>query len=234
MFVHDDSVKFPKMRQQNLPVGRVYVVDEGPHKGKFYPSITRVLKASPQPQLEAWKKRVGRAESERQRIAGGNRGTSIHNIAECYIANEPQLPKFMPHVGELWKHLRPALDEHLGTIYAMEQNVFSDYLQVAGRLDIFGEWDDELAVVDLKNSKKTKLPESDVVKNYFAQSTFYALSIYEQTGIKVKKVVLPIVSPEGLSIYVGHVKEYYSRLVEKIDYFYQSYEIELDSAAVEC
>jgi PD-(D/E)XK nuclease superfamily len=232
MFVHNDSLTFVRMKQKNLPIGRVYVVDEGPHAGKFYPSITRVLGAAPKPHLEAWKKRVGPVEAERQKVRGQVKGTALHTVAECYLSNKP-LPKLMPNVAELWSYLRPVLDEHVGTIYAMEQDVFSDMLQVAGRFDLLAEWDGVLSVIDLKNARKARKKHWDSTQSYFAQGSFYACAIYEETGLKVKQVVLPIVSPDGAEPFVSHVSEHFSQLRKHIDNFYVAYEKELDKQGLD-
>jgi hypothetical protein len=231
MFVHHETLKFPALKQKNLPIGRVYEVAEGPLTGRFYPSITRVLAAAPKPQLDAWKARVGPVEAARQSSEAARRGTSIHALAESYVANDP-LPAYTPVVGELWSHLRPLLDQRLQNIYAMEQNVYSDKLAVAGRLDLLGEWDGVLSIIDFKNSKKPKQEEWDAVQSYFIQGAFYALAVYELTGAKAKQIVLPIVSPQQIQVFIQPVAKYLHSLVEKIDYFYVTYEKELDTLAM--
>ena len=99
MFTHSTELTFPKMTQRNLPMGRIYVVEEGPDAGQYFPSITRVLAAQPKPALDAWKVRVGAAEASIQSARATIRGVSLHTLMECYVANDV-LPKYSPVVGE--------------------------------------------------------------------------------------------------------------------------------------
>ena len=231
MFIHDDSLKFPTLKQRNLDVGRVYEVLNGSQAGRFYPSITRVLKAKPKPELEAWKARVGPEAAGRESARATTRGNSIHSLAECYLSND-QLPQFGPQVGELWSRLRAVIDTHITTVYAQEQDVYCERLGVAGRMDLLALWDQELSVIDFKNSKKPK--KAEWVEDYFIQSTFYALSVYERTGVMVKQIVVPIVSPSEIQLFVGRTTNYMRKLVESVDLFYASYEKELDLQSQVC
>ncbi len=226
-FQHDARYVFPRMAQQNLPAGRVYAIVEGPDTGKFYPSITRVLKAQPKPQLDAWKERVGPVQAEVQANRARLRGHSIHSLFELYLKNQP-LPTYTPVVGELWMRLRKILDANVGTIYGQEQDVYSNHLMVAGRMDLLGEWDGKLSIIDLKNSKKAKAKDWESVQSYFIQGAFYALAAYERTGARAKQIVLPVVSPEQVQVFIEPVGKYYDPLMKAIELFYQAYEKELD------
>lgn len=220
-FSHDDSLKFPKLKQHNSSIGRVYSVEDGKHKGKVYPSITRVLSAKEKPALEAWKKRVGAKEAARitqvARVQGGN----VHKLLECYLENEP-LPEASPNVAELWGKVHPWFDAHITRVRAQEQDVFSHKLRVAGRMDLLADVDMDLAVVDLKTAKQEKLEAW--VQDYFLQCTFYAVSVYELTGQLPKKIILPVVSPYGLQLFESTPAKHFAELQRRIDEFYLTYE----------
>src|ERR1035437_166794 len=96
-FVHDSSLNFPSLKQHNLSVGRVYLVENGPQAGQVYPSITRILAAKPKPGLEAWKKRVGPKEAARVSARASAQGGNVHKLSECYLGNET-LPQYGPNV----------------------------------------------------------------------------------------------------------------------------------------
>jgi hypothetical protein len=227
MFLHDDSISFPTLKQQNLPAGRVYRVESGEHKGTVYPSITRVLKAKPKPQLEAWKQRVGVAEAARISGNATKQGTSLHGALENYLDNKP-LADMPLNVLERWTFLRPWLDQHVTRVFRQECDVFSNRLCVAGRFDALVEIDNILSIMDLKTASRPK--KREWVEDYFIQGTFYAFAVYELTGRKVKQIVLPIVHPEGLQVVDAKPLEYMDPLISSINAFYQSYAREAQEA----
>ena len=83
----------------------------------------------------------------------------------------------MPDAKELFVQIRPLLDEHVGTIYGIEQPLYSDRLMVAGRCDCIGEWKGKLAIIDWKTA--TRLKEKESIKNYFMQAAAYAEMFHE-------------------------------------------------------
>ena len=67
---------------------------------------------------------------------------------------------------------------------------------VAGRVDLIGEFDGELSIIDFKTSKRLK--KREYIDGYFMQSGFYAAAFYEMTGIPIKKVVILITVDDEL------------------------------------
>lgn len=216
-FVHDDSIVLPKLKQQNLSTGRVYLVESGDHVGNVYPSITRVLGKKEKPQLEAWKKRVGAEKAEWERKIAIRKGSSLHSVAEYHLANK-DLPKYMPDTAELWSHLRPWVNTHVSCVYHQEYDVYSDHLSVAGRGDVLADVQRELAIIDFKNAKRPKTEE--LLVDYRLQSTFYACCVYELTGRKVKKCYIPIAYPGGLQVVEFRPKDYIEQLIARIHDYY--------------
>lgn len=226
MFLHNDSIVFPKMAQQTFDWGRVYTMQEGPDKGKAYPSITTVLKHKEKPYLKEWIARVGEAEAEHARDKAGKRGDTLHACAEAYLKNEP-VPKPWPHIQELWGRLRPWIDANVRMVYCQETNVCSPKLGVAGRLDLLcdiGSPDDEpvLCIGDFKNALKEK--KEDWIQDYYLQGTFYALCVYEHTGRVVKEIVFPVASPGQLQIFKTKPMKHLNALMERIDAYYADHE----------
>jgi hypothetical protein len=218
MFQHD-IFEFPRLTQQNRPEGRVYQVEDGGDAGQTFPSITRVLAAKPNPGILAWRKRVGETEANRVSREATTRGTSVHALAEAYLDNtlDESAPITLT-VFELWRTLRPWIAEHVTTLHAQEQDIYSTRLRVAGRMDALATVDDKLTVIDFKTSSKPKSREH--IGNYFVQSTFYALAVYERTGRKVEQIVIPIVSPERLQVFTTTPTEHFSALKDAIRFFY--------------
>lgn len=220
-FRHDDSLIFPKLKQRNSSVGRVYLVEEGKHLGDVYPSITRILAAKEKPGLTAWRKRVGAKEAARVSQVATAQGGNVHRLSECYLGNE-ELPAFGPNVQEMWQHLQPWLAENVTKVYAQEQDVFSHTLEVAGRMDLLAEYRGENAVVDIKTAAREKLLEW--VQDYFLQTTFYSLAVYELTGVRFKKLVLPIVNPSGMQVFESTPGKHIDELFSRINEFYETYD----------
>ena len=220
MFLHDDSLTFPALKQCNLKSGRCYQAEEGKYKGRILPSITRILGKKPKPQLEAWKKRLGPEAASLVSARATAQGSILHNLQECYLNNEP-LPRFNPNVGELWQYLHRWLDENITCIYAEEQDVASFMLGAAGRLDLLAGVKDDIAVIDTKSS--TRLRQEKWNADYYLQGTFYALAVFETTGRVVKKVIFPIISPQGLQVFETTPAQHYDELQSRINDFYTTY-----------
>ena len=217
MFHHHAALGLPRLEQRNLATGRVYAVVG---TDLVYPSITRILGAKPKPHLAAWRKRVGDDEAKRISQAASGRGTKLHSLAERYLGNE-DLDTVEPHVMELWRYLRPWLDAHITGVYAQEVDLYSDKLMVAGRTDLVADVDGVPSIVDFKQANKPK--KASYIQDYYLQGTFYALALYERTGMKCKQVLFPITSPEGTQVFVTKPAEHYDELLARIEEFYASY-----------
>lgn len=220
-FRHSREITFPKLRQQNLETGRVYLVESGEYAGLTFPSITRVLGAKPKPALDAWKKRVGAKEAARVSRAATTQGTAIHKLAEMFLNNRISVNGLPPNVAELWSFLRPWLLDHVTCVYEQETDVFSPMLSVAGRFDLLAEIDNILTVVDFKTAARPK--REAYIEDYYLQGTFYAAATYELTGHKPKRIIFPIVSPQGLQLFETKPSNHISGLVDRVREYYTLY-----------
>lgn len=215
----------PKLAQKNLAGGRVYLIEDGEHRGEALPSITRILGAAPKPWLDRWKANVGPEKAAQIVQTAALKGRELHELAEHYLANrsaeyQTALDSCSPATRtHLWSKLRPWLDAHITGIYAQEFDLCSFKLHAAGRTDVVGDVDGKLSIVDFKNSRYPKEPAH--MDDYYLQGTFYACALYELTGMRAKQIVFPVVSPMELQIYTIPVTTHnIARLQEKIAYFY--------------
>ena len=121
----------------------------------------------------------------------------------------------MPNIKELFLQLKPHLDKSVGKIYSIEQPLYSDELQVAGRVDLIAEWDGKISIVDYKTSGKFK-DESDIA-NYFMQCTAYAIMFEERTGVPIEQIVIAmaVVNENTPLLFVREKKDY----IEQLKYF---------------
>jgi genome maintenance exonuclease 1 len=121
----------------------------------------------------------------------------------------------MPNIKALFQQLKPELDKSIGKIYALEQALYSDELEVAGRVDCIAEWNGELSIIDFKTSSKLK--EEGHIQNYFMQCTAYAIMFEERTGRPIDKIVVAIaVENEQPQIFVRSKLDYVTELMKYV------------------
>jgi len=83
IFKHN-FLEVPKLKQQNLESGRVYVGADF-----AFPSITTVLsKTRDNSFLFEWRKRVGEEKAKQISLSASSRGTKMHTLCEKYLLNE--------------------------------------------------------------------------------------------------------------------------------------------------
>ena len=179
--------KLQELECETLPTGRTYKTPDG----NKYPSVTTVLGDQSKAGIIAWRQRVGEDEANKISSQAATRGTAVHTLAENYINNDVDWSKgAMPANLFSFNQIKTLLDTNMNNVYAQEVPLYSDQLQVAGRVDLVAEWDGQLAIVDFKTSRKIK--KEEYVQNYFMQAAFYAAAFYERTGIPIKRTVILI------------------------------------------
>ena len=215
--VQFDSLKY-KLTQVNAETGRTYLTPEG----NSYPSITTVLSNYNKQALMEWRNRVGEEEANRISKKASNRGTKVHDTIEKYLLNEltsMKLNALMPDLKEMFNKIRPYLDKHVGTIYGIEQPLYSDVLKISGTCDCIGEWDGVLSIIDWKTSNYKK--EESYIGNYFMQTSGYAEMFEERTGIPINQVVIAVaVENEEPQIFIKQKTDYLEELKRYIDKYH--------------
>ena len=194
--------------------GRVYLVPSG----NKYNSITTILKPYNQHIIENWREAVGEEKANKISGMASRRGEALHLACEKYLLNEMDFKfrqNMMPNIKQLFFQLKPEIDKNIGKIYAIEQPLYSDELQVAGRVDLIAEWNGKLSIIDYKTSSKFK-DENDI-QNYFMQCTAYAIMFEERTGIPIDDIVIAVsVESENTpQIFCRKKKDY----IEQLKYF---------------
>jgi genome maintenance exonuclease 1 len=215
-----NHVKIPQLDFEleavTLESGRTYTTPQG----NVYKSITTALSKYNKQAIQEWRDAVGEEEANRVSGRASRRGSALHLAFEDYIANklnDMKIRMMMPNIKELFLQLRPEIDAHVGTVYSIEQALYSDKLQVAGRTDLIADWDNEIAVIDYKSSTKEKLEEN--IQNYFMQGTAYALMFEELVGKPIDKIVIAIAVEESRKpqIFVRYKNNYINPLMELLN-----------------
>ena len=201
---------------------RVYVTPSG----NKYPSVTTVI-GSNKKKMQAimrWRKRVGEKEANRVSAQATGRGTKYHSIVEDYFNNELDLKKFRsaPLPVLMFQHSRSTLDR-INNIYFQEVALYSDRLELAGRVDCIAEFDGVLSIIDFKTSAKEKTDER--LYDYFVQETAYACMLQENYGLTVKQLVTIVACENGETQVVVHPpkKEFFMKLMSYIDEYQERY-----------
>jgi genome maintenance exonuclease 1 len=165
-----------------------------------------------------WRKKVGDEEADRVTKAATSRGTDMHTLVENYLYNHEVLPPVQPLSEFLFKIAKPSLNK-INNIHCLEGALYSKQLGVAGTTDCISEYNNELAVIDFKTSKKPK-PRS-WIENYFVQAMFYGMAYYEMTGTPIKKLVIIMACENGECVVYEEydLKKYMKLVVEYIKKF---------------
>jgi len=192
VFVHLDNELIVELRSVTSEKGRFYTTPEG----NEYKSVTTLISHFTKQKILEWRRRVGEEEANRISTRASNRGTSMHSMIEDYLNNkfieEQYKDKVLPLM--LFKILKPVLD-NINNIHSLEGSLYSDILELAGRVDCIAEYNGELAIIDFKSSTTEK--ERGWIDHYFVQACAYAMMYFERTGVKVKKLVILISCEDG-------------------------------------
>ena len=198
---------------ETLESGRKY---ETPN-GIKYPSVTTVLSILSKKGIEAWKARVGAEEAAKVGFQASNRGTDVHDCLEKYVRNDPDYGKgYMPHILSAVNKIKPVLAKRLGTVYGLEVALYSDHLELAGRVDMVAEWDGVISIIDWKTSKKQK--ETKWITNYFIQESSYAIMWEERTSTPITQLVTIIACDDSPApqVFIEHRDNWTAQLINTI------------------
>lgn len=178
---------------------RFYVIEgpDGTQERLYFPSITTLLGQRPKPALEAWKKRLGPEEAERQAKKAANRGTGVHSTTEAYLLNEDNYgTKATGGQISLFQSIKKYLN-NIDNVVGLELPLYSRTFGLAGRCDCIAEYNGVPSIIDFKTSKKPK--KKEWIEDYFIQASFYSFAFEELTGYKITNIVIIIANEDGTS-----------------------------------
>jgi len=192
MFNHLDGYESITLPTTEINGSRYYTTPEG----KAYPSVTTVTGLLNRVWLKKWKDAVG--EEKANKISGQamGRGSRYHKLQEDFINNElteKRLKNLTPLDLMMFNQTKE-LTSRLGDIYMLEGSMYSDELEMAGRVDCVAEFAGKVSVIDFKTSTKPKVPSK--IKGYFIQETAYAKMFEEQYDVPIERIVTIIAVEE--------------------------------------
>ena len=185
-FEHSDLLKeWTDLETTNEDGKRFYLTPNGVR----YPSMTTVLQLLSAKGIAAWKARVGEEEAQKVLTRASRRGTLIHKLCEDYVNNDPiDTKSIMPSDLDNFNVLKAEMDQKMGKVYGQEVALYSEHLELAGRVDCIAEWDGKLSIIDYKTSRKVKKRKN--IRNYFMQAAGYAVMFEERFGIPIQQLVI--------------------------------------------
>ena len=208
MFEHVD-LNLPPIKRETIDGVRYYSVPDEDELIKLV-SITSITSHYNKQIFLDWRKRVGNEEADRITKAATTRGTDMHTLTEYYLKNE-ELPKVPPISDFLFKISKGKLNK-ISKIRTLEGALYSKQLGIAGTVDCIAEYNNELAIIDFKTSKKPKPREW--IEHYFVQAMAYGCMLYEMKGISVKKLVIIMACENGeCVVYEEYDKSKYIKLL---------------------
>ena len=205
------NLDLPKLERETIEGVRYYSVPDQDELLKLV-SITSITSHYNKEIFTNWRKRVGNETADRITKAATSRGTDMHTLTENYLKNA-ELPPVQPMAEFLFKISKSKL-KHINNIHALEGSLYSKQLGIAGTVDCIAEYENELAIIDFKTSKKPKPREW--IDHYFVQCMAYGCMLYELTGIPVKKLVIIMACENGeCVVYEERDKAKYIKLLTK-------------------
>lgn len=216
MFTHVD-LNLPQLKRETIDGIRYYKIP-GQENLQRLVSITSVTSHYNKEKFSEWRAKVGEQEANRICRESTSIGTDTHTLTEQYLKNLDCNSDVLPISEMLFQVMVPALN-NINNIHALEGNLYSSTLGIAGTTDCIGEYTgengiSELAIIDFKTSKYPK-PRA-WIEDYFVQCCAYACMLHELTGISVKKFVIIMGCRDGeLRVYEEYDKKKYFNLLLK-------------------
>lgn len=185
---------------------RFYVTPEG----NRYPSVTTVTGHKKKAFFAEWRKNN---PEEAKRVSV--RGTRFHSLVEKYLNNE-DLDRKTINFADLFLFSQAESEiDKIDNIHLLETTLWSDTIELAGRVDCIAEYEGVLSVIDFKSASREK-PANDI-KEYFMQATAYAIMYHERYGKPIDNVVIIMSSEDGMvNVYQRNPIDYVRDLYEVI------------------
>ena len=211
-FIHKPlDLGYEDLTCETKSTGRKYIAPDG----KDYPSVTTVLSHLGEDAIRAWRARVGEEEANKISTRASRRGTTVHTMLEKYVDNDPDYKKdAMPDIVATASSLFKTLEENVDEVWGQELALYSDHLNMAGRVDLVGVWNGVPSIIDYKTSRKLK--KKEYITGYFLQCTAYAIMIEERTGVPIPQIVIAIAGDEGEQIFIEKRNNWIKPLREAI------------------
>jgi len=190
---------YPSSTRASIEGLRHYTLAGDIH-GQRLPSVTTVLgqtqSKDKESSLQRWRDKVGVEEARRITQEAAARGTAMHLYLEKYCLGEGYLD--LTDVGNVAKHMAEkivdrGIDNRLTEIYGNEATLYYPGLY-AGAVDLVGQHDGTMAIIDFKQTNKPK--QREWIGDYFLQMAAYGMAHDAVYGTTIEKGVILMCSKD--------------------------------------
>ena len=222
MFIHKEDINPIVMDAKMVEGRRLYATPSG----RNYPSITTVISNNPAKKagIAKWRARIGNAKADAICKRSTTRGTTYHSIVEDYFNNNLDIDSYKdsPLPVVMFNTSKCVLDR-INNIFLQEAALYSDHLEIAGRVDCIAEFDGVLSIIDFKTAAEPK--KEAYLYDYYIQETAYACCLQEIYGITVKQLVTIVACENGETQVkvIPPKKEFLLKLIQYIDQYQNKY-----------
>ena len=222
MFIHKEDISPIKMNAEMVEGRRLYATPNGHN----YPSITTVISNNPAKKagIAKWRARIGNAKADAICKRSTTRGTTYHSIVEDYFNNNLDIDSYKdsPLPVVMFNTSKRVLDR-INNIFLQEAALYSDHLEIAGRVDCIAEFDGVLSIIDFKTAAEPK--REAYLYDYYIQEAAYACCLQEIYGITVKQLVTIVACENGETQVkvIPPKKEFLLKLIHYIDQYKNKY-----------
>ena len=216
---------YPSSTRASIEGLRHYNVDGSTER---LPSVTTVLgetqEQSKRDSLQRWRERVGVEEAKKITHDAATRGTSMHMYLEKYCLGEGYLD--LTDTGNVAKHMAECIvdrgiDNRLTEIYGNEATLYYPGLY-AGSVDLVGQHDGDIAIIDFKQTNKPK--QREWIGDYFLQMAAYGMAHDAVYGTTIEKGVILMCSKDlyyqEFTIEGEEYRKAKHEFLRRLDHFY--------------
>lgn len=222
-------------RYNYTPLDRTTVDDKRHYclpNGSKVPSVTTILDVTKPAEkriaLANWKRRVGEAQAQQITTEAASRGTRMHKWLETYVKEgDMGLPGTNPFSKQSHSMANvivfEGLGKHVTEFWGVEVPVYYSGLY-AGTTDCIGVWKGQPAIMDFKQTNKTK--KREWIEDYFLQLTAYALAHNATHSTDIKQGVILMCSANNeyqeFEVSGSEFEMYTHKWLERVEQYHSS------------
>lgn len=227
------TFNYPKLETTTFNGLRWYITPNG----DAYPSITSILGGTQSEEKKAslknWQQSLGVDKAAKVTKDSADNGTVVHLFIERYLKKEDV---FAPVPGytvtqqqkDLFNSLKLKLNG-INEVWANEESLYSDILEVAGRVDCIGLYKGVPSIIDFKTSRKLKNDKD--IEDYKFQLAGYAIMHNELFGTDITNGVILMAAAEGFPLeFKIDLLPFFDKLYDRVQLFYSNLNSQLKIA----
>ena len=214
---------YPTLSTTTFNGQRWYVTPEG----SAYPSVTTVLggtmSVEKEQSLQNWRKSLGETKANQVSKNATDNGTVLHTLIERYLKKEElfaPIPGYQiqPQNKSALNAIKNKLDK-IEEIWCIEEAMYSNILELAGRVDCIGVYKKRPCIIDFKTAGRIKNDKD--IEDYKYQLAAYAIMHNELFGTDITNGTILIVADSGFPLEFNiYLLPFFEPLYERVQLFY--------------